>query len=51
VPGKNRSRQEILDRISGFSGLTGFYLKDGDLFRLGLVDADGDVIKYVDFQD
>jgi hypothetical protein len=30
MAGGNRSRQENLDRISGFSGLTGFYLKDGD---------------------
>jgi hypothetical protein len=27
---RNRSREEILDRISGFSGLTVFYLKDRD---------------------
>jgi hypothetical protein len=28
--------RRFLDRIPGFSGLTGFYLKDGDSFRLGL---------------
>jgi hypothetical protein len=44
-------RQEISDRIPGFSGLTRFYLKDGDKWCLGLINGDRSVINYVDFQD
>jgi hypothetical protein len=43
--------RKFLDRISGFAGFTGFYIKDGDSFRFDLMDGDGDAINYVDLQD